>query len=228
MSSGATQSATSGTDLTITLGTLRRSRSSRSPIACSSRAAFATTATARSVSHSRVSSIQVSVCRGCMSDESFFPHAELAELVPCSARRTARRACSRARRPRRASSRRRRRRSAGADQPGVRIGALGNAKLKPEYSGEFETGFDATLFSSRTTSRVHVLQQEDEGRDHLAPDRAVDLRSHDRSSTTSVRSGTRAWKPRSTTGSSTTTSSASTSSSPARRTRTASFRWARA
>ena len=39
----------------------------------------------------------------------------------------------------------------GVDQPGVQLGALGNAKLKPEYSGEFETGFDATLFNSRTT-----------------------------------------------------------------------------
>jgi hypothetical protein len=40
---------------------------------------------------------------------------------------------------------------AGTDQPGVQLGALGNAKLKPEYSGEFETGFDASLFNSRTT-----------------------------------------------------------------------------
>ena len=38
----------------------------------------------------------------------------------------------------------------GVDQPGVHIGSLGNANLKPEYSGEFETGFDATLFSNRT------------------------------------------------------------------------------
>lgn len=39
---------------------------------------------------------------------------------------------------------------AGVDNPGVHIGALGNANLKPEYSGEFETGFDATLFNNRT------------------------------------------------------------------------------
>jgi len=39
----------------------------------------------------------------------------------------------------------------GADQPGVRIGALGNQNLRPEYSGEFESGFDAQLFSNRTT-----------------------------------------------------------------------------
>ena len=39
----------------------------------------------------------------------------------------------------------------GVDQPGVQLGALGNPKLRPEYSGEFETGFDASLFNSRTT-----------------------------------------------------------------------------
>jgi TonB-linked SusC/RagA family outer membrane protein len=38
-----------------------------------------------------------------------------------------------------------------ADQPGVHLGALGNANLKPEYSGEFESGFDATIFGNRTT-----------------------------------------------------------------------------
>ncbi len=39
----------------------------------------------------------------------------------------------------------------GVDNPGVQLGALGNTKLKPEYSSEFETGFDASLFSSKTT-----------------------------------------------------------------------------
>lgn len=39
----------------------------------------------------------------------------------------------------------------GVDAPGVRIGSLGNAKLKPEYSGEFETGFDMSLFNSKST-----------------------------------------------------------------------------
>ena len=37
------------------------------------------------------------------------------------------------------------------EAPGVTIGALGNANLRPEYSGEFETGFDATLFGERTS-----------------------------------------------------------------------------
>jgi TonB-linked SusC/RagA family outer membrane protein len=39
----------------------------------------------------------------------------------------------------------------GTDQPGVHLAALGNTKLKPEYSGEFESGFDATMFGNRTT-----------------------------------------------------------------------------
>jgi TonB-linked SusC/RagA family outer membrane protein len=40
----------------------------------------------------------------------------------------------------------------GVDAPGVQLGSLGNANLKPEYSGEFETGFDVSLFSSKTTA----------------------------------------------------------------------------
>ena len=111
----------------------------------------ATTATARSVSRSRACSIRGVGLVVAHVGRELLPATRLAELVPRSARRTARRACSRAPRRRRASSRRRRRRSAGVDQPGVQLGALGNANLKPEYSGEFETGFDATLFNSRTT-----------------------------------------------------------------------------
>jgi hypothetical protein len=34
----------------------------------------------------------------------------------------------------------------------VQLGSLGNPKLKPEYSGEFETGFDMSLFNSKTTA----------------------------------------------------------------------------
>jgi TonB-linked SusC/RagA family outer membrane protein len=40
----------------------------------------------------------------------------------------------------------------GVDNPGVQLGSLGNPKLKPEYSGEFETGFDMSLFNSKTTA----------------------------------------------------------------------------
>jgi outer membrane receptor protein involved in Fe transport len=39
----------------------------------------------------------------------------------------------------------------GVEAPGVTISALGNKNLKPEYSGEFETGFDGTFFGERST-----------------------------------------------------------------------------
>jgi hypothetical protein len=37
------------------------------------------------------------------------------------------------------------------EQSAVTLGSLGNTKLKPEYSGEFETGFDLTAFQNATT-----------------------------------------------------------------------------
>jgi TonB-linked SusC/RagA family outer membrane protein len=40
---------------------------------------------------------------------------------------------------------------AGSEQSGVTLRALGNTNLKPEYSGEFETGFDLNAFSNRTS-----------------------------------------------------------------------------
>jgi TonB-linked SusC/RagA family outer membrane protein len=39
----------------------------------------------------------------------------------------------------------------GTDLPGVHIGNLGNVDLKPEFSTEWEGGFDATLFHNRST-----------------------------------------------------------------------------
>jgi TonB-linked SusC/RagA family outer membrane protein len=39
----------------------------------------------------------------------------------------------------------------GVEQSGVTLSALGNANLKPEYSGEFEGGFDLNAFSNRTS-----------------------------------------------------------------------------
>ena len=39
----------------------------------------------------------------------------------------------------------------GVEQSGVTLSALGNANLKPEYSGEFESGFDVSAFSNRTS-----------------------------------------------------------------------------
>jgi TonB-linked SusC/RagA family outer membrane protein len=40
--------------------------------------------------------------------------------------------------------------SGGGDAPSVSIGALGNANLRPEYSAEFEGGFDLTLWQGKT------------------------------------------------------------------------------
>jgi TonB-linked SusC/RagA family outer membrane protein len=39
----------------------------------------------------------------------------------------------------------------GSEQSAVTLGSLGNATLKPEYSGEFESGFDLTAFQNATT-----------------------------------------------------------------------------
>lgn len=39
----------------------------------------------------------------------------------------------------------------GTDVPGVVLGALGNAHLKPEYSGEIEMGVDATVLKNKST-----------------------------------------------------------------------------
>jgi TonB-linked SusC/RagA family outer membrane protein len=39
----------------------------------------------------------------------------------------------------------------GADLPGVSLQAVGNAALKPEFSAEYEGGFDATLFNNHST-----------------------------------------------------------------------------
>jgi TonB-linked SusC/RagA family outer membrane protein len=39
----------------------------------------------------------------------------------------------------------------GVEQSSVSLGALGNPNLKPEYSGEFEAGFDLTAFSDKSS-----------------------------------------------------------------------------
>ena len=44
--------------------------------------------------------------------------------------------------------------SGQADQPGVSIGALGNANLRPEFSAETEAGFDLTLFEGKSNVEV--------------------------------------------------------------------------
>jgi TonB-linked SusC/RagA family outer membrane protein len=48
----------------------------------------------------------------------------------------------------------------GTDQPGVRIGALGNPNLRPEYSGEFETGFDVSLLESRASLELTYFNKK--------------------------------------------------------------------
>jgi hypothetical protein len=40
--------------------------------------------------------------------------------------------------------------SGQADQPGVTLGALGNARLRPEISAETEAGFDLTMFDGKS------------------------------------------------------------------------------
>ena len=45
----------------------------------------------------------------------------------------------------------------GVEQSAVTLGSLGNTKLKPEYSGEFETGFDLTAFRNATLQGAYVL-----------------------------------------------------------------------
>ena len=49
--------------------------------------------------------------------------------------------------------------------PGVTLGALGNAQLKPEYSGEIEGGFDLTMWSGR--ANVEVTYYNKKTRDAL-------------------------------------------------------------
>ena len=41
--------------------------------------------------------------------------------------------------------------TAGTDQPGLQISAVGNSSIKPERSAEFEGGFEARLFNSKLT-----------------------------------------------------------------------------
>ncbi len=50
--------------------------------------------------------------------------------------------------------------SGGGDAPSVSIGALGNANLQPEYSAEFETGFDLTMFQGRTNFELTYYDKE--------------------------------------------------------------------
>jgi len=149
VSAGAIQSATSGTDLTITLGTYgEQVFSLRERLYLTGRVRYdGNSSFGKSFKGVFYPGVGLSWL---LSDESFFPHANW--LNSFRARATygasgvqpSTTAAARFFSSTTATI-------AGADQPGVQLGALGNAKLRPEYSGEFETGFDATMFSSRTT-----------------------------------------------------------------------------
>jgi outer membrane receptor protein involved in Fe transport len=149
VSSGAIQSATSGTDLTITMGTY-----GEQVFALNDRV-FLTGRVRYDGNSSFGKSFKGVFYPGVglswlMSDESFFPHPSwlttfrVRSTYGASGVQPSTTAAARFFSSTTATI-------SGADQPGVQLGALGNAKLKPEYSGEFEGGFDATLFNSRTT-----------------------------------------------------------------------------
>jgi TonB-linked SusC/RagA family outer membrane protein len=149
VSAGATQSATSGTDLTITLGTYgEQVFSFRDRLFLTGRVRYdGNSSFGKSFKGVFYPGVGVSWL---LSDESFFPHANWLN----SFRARATYGASGVQPSTTAAARFFSSTTAttlGADQPGVQLGALGNANLKPEYSGEFETGFDATMFSSRTT-----------------------------------------------------------------------------
>ena len=48
----------------------------------------------------------------------------------------------------------------GSEQSAVSLGSLGNAQLKPEYSGEFEGGFDVTAFQNATTLELSFYDKK--------------------------------------------------------------------
>ena len=149
VSSGATQSATSGTDLTITLGTYgEQVFSFRDRLFLTGRVRYdGNSSFGKSFKGVFYPGVGLSWL---VSDESFFPHASwlnsfrVRSTYGASGVQPSTTAAARFFSSTTATI-------SGTDQPGVQLGALGNAKLKPEYSGEFETGFDATMFSSRTT-----------------------------------------------------------------------------
>jgi TonB-linked SusC/RagA family outer membrane protein len=149
VSSGATQSATSGTDLTITMGSYAEQVFSLND------RLFLTGRVRYDGNSSFGKSFKGVLYPGVglswlASDESFFPKASwlnsfrLRATYGASGVQPSTTAAARFYSSTTATV-------SGVDQPGVQLGALGNANLKPEYSGEFETGFDATFFNSKTT-----------------------------------------------------------------------------
>ncbi|MEP6492119.1 MAG: SusC/RagA family TonB-linked outer membrane protein [bacterium] len=149
VSSGATQSATSGTDLTITLGSY-----AEQVVSLADRL-FLTGRVRYDGNSSFGKSFKGVLYPGIgaswlASDESFFPKGSwinsfrLRATYGASGVQPSTTAAARFYQSTTATI-------GGVDQPGVQLGALGNPNLKPEYSGEFETGFDATMFNNKTT-----------------------------------------------------------------------------
>jgi TonB-linked SusC/RagA family outer membrane protein len=149
VSSGATQQASSGTDLTITMGTYAEQIFSYNDrvfltggMRYDGNSSFGKSF--KGVFYPKIGMSWL------MSDESFFPRRawlssfRIRGTYGASGVQPSTTAAARYFTSTTATI-------SGADQPGVRIGALGNSNLKPEYSGEFETGFDLSLFNSRTT-----------------------------------------------------------------------------
>lgn len=149
VSQGAIQSATSGTDLTITMGSYAEQVFSFND------RAFLTGRVRYDGNSSFGKSFKGVFYPGLglswlASDESFFPHRDWLNTLRLRATYGASGVQPTTTGAARFFSSTTGTIS-GVDQPGVQLGALGNAKLKPEYSGEFETGFDVTMFSNKTT-----------------------------------------------------------------------------
>ena len=106
-----------------------------------------------------------------MSDEAFFPQFELAQPVPACARAYGASGVQ----PGATTALRHvhdRRRSAIVEQldtPGLRANALGNPNLKPETSARVRGRLRDARAQQPRQPRLHVLQQEDEGRADQPP-----------------------------------------------------------
>jgi TonB-linked SusC/RagA family outer membrane protein len=149
VSFGATQSASSGSDLQITMGSyIEQVFSYKDRVYLTGRVRYdGNSAFGKSFKGVAYPGVGLSWL---MSDESFFPQASWLS----SFRFRATYGASGVQPNTTAAARFFSSTTAtvgGVDQPGVQLGSLGNPKLKPEYSGEFETGFDASFFDSRTT-----------------------------------------------------------------------------
>ena len=85
----------------------------------------------------------------------------------------------------------------GADTPGLIANALGNPNLQPEKSAEFESGFESRMFNSAVDLDFTYYNKQTNDALIAKPIAARPLRRPPPSRETSVRSRTRASKPRS-------------------------------